>query len=358
MRIAFQYLQLQLPWRDVLETRERGRKQAQWMNDEVAGKSKYSVIEQHHHVWIDDVVCWHNVHFKMKTRRGKRGKNTQTHMFGHTQSSQYHPQLLDGDIRVIISVKQFENLFPITLRCLWTHKDVRFRKKTTLESTMKAADNRFHQSDIWYSQNNVDLSHTIVSQGMYSARVCYLRQIKKQQRFLHSFSSNCIENEIQWLLKLTKANESWWLAERVWSDMAFDCFSNNIQLSSNRTSSSFSPVKMAISGMWSMTTQCFLVVCVCVCMSVFFFCSECDRKKLHLRFHLSHRDYAQTRAIFDKYKPTHVIHLAAIVGGLFKNMRENLRMYRENVMINDNVMRCCSECKVSWEMDDTLIHWR
>lgn len=26
-------------------------------------------------------------------------------------------------------------------------------------------------------------------------------------------------------------------------------------------------------------------------------------------------------AIFDKYEPTHVIHLAALVGGLFKNMK-------------------------------------
>ena len=59
------------------------------------------------------------------------------------------------------------------------------------------------------------------------------------------------------------------------------------------------------------------------------------------------RDYEQTKAIFEKYKPTHVIHLAAIVGGLFKNMRENLRMYRENIMINDNVLRCCSEFGVS-----------
>ena len=28
-----------------------------------------------------------------------------------------------------------------------------------------------------------------------------------------------------------------------------------------------------------------------------------------------------TRSLFDKYKPTHVIHLAAMVGGLFKNMK-------------------------------------
>lgn len=31
-----------------------------------------------------------------------------------------------------------------------------------------------------------------------------------------------------------------------------------------------------------------------------------------------------TRALFDKYKPNKVIHLAAMVGGLFHNMNNNL----------------------------------
>ena len=30
---------------------------------------------------------------------------------------------------------------------------------------------------------------------------------------------------------------------------------------------------------------------------------------------------ASTRALFEKYRPSHVIHLAAMVGGLFKNMK-------------------------------------
>jgi GDP-L-fucose synthase len=37
-------------------------------------------------------------------------------------------------------------------------------------------------------------------------------------------------------------------------------------------------------------------------------CSDCD----------------QTKALFNKYRPTHVIHLAAMVGGLFHNMSHNL----------------------------------
>ena len=36
-------------------------------------------------------------------------------------------------------------------------------------------------------------------------------------------------------------------------------------------------------------------------------------------------DRKQTEAIFQKYKPTHVIHLAAKVGGLFANMAQKVR---------------------------------
>jgi hypothetical protein len=37
---------------------------------------------------------------------------------------------------------------------------------------------------------------------------------------------------------------------------------------------------------------------------------------------------SETLAIFDKYQPTHVIHLAALVGGLFANMRANSDFFR------------------------------
>lgn len=37
-----------------------------------------------------------------------------------------------------------------------------------------------------------------------------------------------------------------------------------------------------------------------------------------------YRDPAATQRIFERYKPTHVIHLAAMVGGLFNNMQHNL----------------------------------
>jgi GDP-L-fucose synthase len=58
------------------------------------------------------------------------------------------------------------------------------------------------------------------------------------------------------------------------------------------------------------------------------------------------RDQKATRAIFERVKPTHVIHLAARVGGLFANMKYKVEFFRENVQINDNVMECCREFDV------------
>ena len=55
------------------------------------------------------------------------------------------------------------------------------------------------------------------------------------------------------------------------------------------------------------------------------------------------RDKEETRAIFEKYKPTYVIHLAARVGGLFSNMKYKVEFWRENVAINDNVLQFSKE---------------
>jgi GDP-L-fucose synthase len=84
------------------------------------------------------------------------------------------------------------------------------------------------------------------------------------------------------------------------------------------------------------------------------------------------RDQAQTQKLFEKYKPTHVIHLAALVGGLFKNMKYKLTFYRDNTLINDNILHtahltqtskvisCLSTCvfpdKVAYPLDETKIH--
>jgi len=50
--------------------------------------------------------------------------------------------------------------------------------------------------------------------------------------------------------------------------------------------------------------------------------------------------------MFDKYKPHYVIHLAACVGGLFKNMNNKVEMLEKNLMINYNVVKCSHDYKV------------
>ena len=47
-----------------------------------------------------------------------------------------------------------------------------------------------------------------------------------------------------------------------------------------------------------------------------------------------------------RYKPTQVIHLAALVGGLFKNMKYKLTFLRDNCLMNDNVMWASKEHNV------------
>ena len=42
---------------------------------------------------------------------------------------------------------------------------------------------------------------------------------------------------------------------------------------------------------------------------------------------LSKRNRQATLEYFQKVKPTHIIHLAALVGGLFKNLRQNLDFF-------------------------------
>lgn len=92
---------------------------------------------------------------------------------------------------------------------------------------------------------------------------------------------------------------------------------------------------------------------------------------------LSSKDADLTRmesatAIFEKTKPTFVIHLAAKVGGLFKNLSQKVQMWKDNVDMNNNVMECCrifkvkklvsclSTCifpdKTTYPIDETMLH--
>ncbi|KAK0417902.1 hypothetical protein QR680_013271 [Steinernema hermaphroditum] len=58
-------------------------------------------------------------------------------------------------------------------------------------------------------------------------------------------------------------------------------------------------------------------------------------------------DLAATRNFFELHKPTHVIHLAAMVGGLFHNLKHNLQFFTKNMALNQNVLQCCHEFDVA-----------
>ena len=84
------------------------------------------------------------------------------------------------------------------------------------------------------------------------------------------------------------------------------------------------------------------------------------------------RDYIQTQAIFEKYKPDYVIHLACKVGGLFANIKYKADFYYQNSLINNNVIHlsyiykvkklvsCLSTCVFPelgpFPINETLLH--
>jgi GDP-L-fucose synthase len=57
-------------------------------------------------------------------------------------------------------------------------------------------------------------------------------------------------------------------------------------------------------------------------------------------------NWNQTISYFNKIKPEYVIHLAACVGGLFKNMKCKVDMLEKNIFINSNVLKACHQLKV------------
>tara|TARA_Y100000593_G_scaffold94499_1_gene193853 strand:+ start:5803 stop:6738 length:936 start_codon:yes stop_codon:yes gene_type:complete len=55
------------------------------------------------------------------------------------------------------------------------------------------------------------------------------------------------------------------------------------------------------------------------------------------------RDKLQTNAMFEKYRPKYVIHLAARVGGVLANMNNLGSFFYDNVMMNTNVLEASRE---------------
>ncbi|GMF43456.1 unnamed protein product [Phytophthora fragariaefolia] len=84
------------------------------------------------------------------------------------------------------------------------------------------------------------------------------------------------------------------------------------------------------------------------------------------------RDAGQTRALFERVHPTHVLHLAALVGGLFHNLSRKVDFFRDNMAINDSVLQSCQRCRVeklvsclstcvfpaetTYPLDETMLH--
>lgn len=54
------------------------------------------------------------------------------------------------------------------------------------------------------------------------------------------------------------------------------------------------------------------------------------------------RDRNATLELFEEHKPTHVIHLAAIVRGFYKSSKQNVEMFRDNIRINENVLEAAN----------------
>ena len=80
----------------------------------------------------------------------------------------------------------------------------------------------------------------------------------------------------------------------------------------------------------------------------------------------------ETIAVFEKYKPTHVIHLAAFLGGISAHLSNQLDFFRKNMQINDNVLEvshetdvkkvvsaltnCIFPAKTTYPVDETMLH--
>lgn len=84
------------------------------------------------------------------------------------------------------------------------------------------------------------------------------------------------------------------------------------------------------------------------------------------------KNYNETINFFEKTKPDYVIHLAAVVGGLYKNLNYKVDMLEGNLLINYNVLKashltnvkkvvsCLSTCifpdKTTYPINESMLH--
>ena len=95
-------------------------------------------------------------------------------------------------------------------------------------------------------------------------------------------------------------------------------------------------MKILVTGGSGMVGSCLKEICINN-NNVFIFLSSKDGDLTSL---------TQTDKLFKKYRPDYVIHLAANVGGLFKNIRDKVDMFKHNVRINENVLEMCNKYNV------------
>jgi GDP-L-fucose synthase len=65
--------------------------------------------------------------------------------------------------------------------------------------------------------------------------------------------------------------------------------------------------------------------------------------------------FKEVENLFEKVKPTHVINLAAYVGGLYKNMSNGVEFFEKNILINMNVMKASIRVKKLLSLMSTCI---
>jgi len=58
------------------------------------------------------------------------------------------------------------------------------------------------------------------------------------------------------------------------------------------------------------------------------------------------RNIEECKIVFQRYQPDYIIHLAANVGGLYKNINNNAGMMVDNMKINENVLEMCDKFNV------------
>lgn len=104
---------------------------------------------------------------------------------------------------------------------------------------------------------------------------------------------------------------------------------------------------------------------------------ETDKQPNEEWFFASSKDadltsYESVKALFERVKPTHVLHLAARVGGLFGNMKYKVEFWKDNITMQENIFTACKEfgvaklvsclstCifpdKTTYPIDETMIH--